>query len=340
MPLSTATRRLLMQRVPGQASASPLVAGLFALTVAALGATPQRLQAAPRPSPVTYLGPPVNIVSTDSYFPLDDFRHITTDLRSRARPELVFLAAQGTGPFFDQINAERWPLVKALDQFGTLSGVRLVERSCATGHARVPNGDVCSVPTFDLSRAHYASRYLSFVSKDLIRVDLRGTVHAFQRPSPLEWELFTRYAAPQGPCSVIIRKRRKVTTGPCASYAQRVQAALGPRNGDRGLPLTAIGNYLQTSSQIILGGDFQQAVPVVPPSVNPASGLATERGLPFATVREALIRGHDPFPGSHLVEDVNAEADIITTLICHADHLQPRSVCSRSAIRSILKHVK
>jgi hypothetical protein len=40
------------------------------------------------------------------------------------------------------------------------------------------------------------------------------------------------------------------------------------------------------------------------------------------------------------VEDVNAEANIITAFVCHADGHKPVSVCSRPVVKRILKYVK
>jgi hypothetical protein len=51
------------------------------------------------------------------------------------------------------------------------------------------------------------------------------------------------------------------------------------------------------------------------------------------------LTGKDP-AGTHGVEDVNAEASIITALICHADGERPSSVCKRPTIEAILKDVK
>jgi hypothetical protein len=61
--------------------------------------------------------------------------------------------------------------------------------------------------------------------------------------------------------------------------------------------------------------------------------------MPFDTVRQALATGKDP-QGSLLVEHVNAEANVLTALICHADGKRPGSVCNRSVIKRVLKYVK
>ncbi len=62
--------------------------------------------------------------------------------------------------------------------------------------------------------------------------------------------------------------------------------------------------------------------------------------LSFDTDRRALVTGKEPFTSSHLVPDVNGEANIITALICHATRNRPVSVCHRTTIKQILKYVK
>jgi hypothetical protein len=103
-----------------------------------------------------------------------------------------------------------------------------------------------------------------------------------------------------------------------------------------GLPLVAVGGCIQTVSKIVLDGDFESSTPVEPG--NPSSG-ATYQPLSFGAIHDALARGqYSPQPT--LITDVNAEANIITTLIYHADGRRPASVCGRSVIRDILKHVR
>jgi hypothetical protein len=57
-------------------------------------------------------------------------------------------------------------------------------------------------------------------------------------------------------------------------------------------------------------------------------------------VQRALATGSEPSTLSHLVEDVTAEANVISALVCHADGMNPKSVCGRPMITDILKHVK
>lgn len=102
------------------------------------------------------------------------------------------------------------------------------------------------------------------------------------------------------------------------------------------LPLIAVGGYIQTVSQIVLNGDFESSTPIQPG--NPASG-ATYQPLSFDAIYDALARGQNP-PQTSLVQDVNAEANIITALICHADGKQPASVCGRPTVKEIVGYIK
>jgi hypothetical protein len=100
----------------------------------------------------------------------------------------------------------------------------------------------------------------------------------------------------------------------------------------RELPLILAGNYIQTESTDVTRGDFEATT---------TSGVSTQTtALSFDVVRQALVRAREPEPNSYLVTDVNAEANIITALICHADGRRPANVCGRAVIKQILKHVK
>jgi hypothetical protein len=294
-------------------------------------------------STITNLGKPVNIQSTAAYFPLSGFHRVGTSLPLRGKPELLFIGAQG--PLFDRINVERWPVVKALEQFGSLTGIKAVDRTCVMLHSGNMNGQFCSLPTFDFSHARYRSRYLNFTSKDLIRSTgiVPGSTkdHLFQPLTPAENAIFTRYARFKGQpyCS-------KGSAGPASPYRcskpiDYILATIFPYSSSppaRTLPLIAMGHYLQTASQDVGPSDLTNLIPNTPPPGRIVYSGVTE-GLPFDTVRAALAQGKDPL-NSTLVEDVNAEANIITALICHADGKRPASVCNRPVIKTILKHVK
>jgi len=249
----------------------------------------------------TDLGPPMDIQSTAAYFPLSGFHRIPTTLKQHGKPEILFISAESDGASA----AERWPLVKALDQFGSLSAVRE-----STTNPLYLGSAMAAYPTFDLSHAIYRSTYVVFVHKDLLTVEDRP----YQSLDPIEQSLYARYARALKPFGKNDRNH--------------VGGTLANANGKdtRRLPLIAVGGYLQTVSQVITEGDLLDQTGA--------------RGLPFDTVHSALVTGKAPFPGTNLVSDVNAEANIITALICHADGRWPAKVCGRPVIKTILKSVR
>jgi hypothetical protein len=274
----------------------------------------------------------MDIQSTNAYFPLSGFHRAKTSLSIHGKPELLFLGALGAD--YSTINVERWPLVKALDQFGALSDVSPLDRQCMTLHGGPANGTLhCTIPSYDLSRAKYSSRYVAFVSRDPIR-EARSGAQPFQHLSRVEQDLFNRYVLPP-PCSHHTSPGSP-TPYPCGSQVSIVYFAVNNMNSQRALPLIAIGSYLQTVSQDMNQGDF---VTMEALTTRPNVYAASRQGMSFQTVQQALIQGKNPLT-THLVEDVNAEANIITALICHADGKLPSSVCGRPAIKSILTHVR
>jgi hypothetical protein len=293
-------------------------------------------------SNILNLGKPVDIQSTAAYFPLSGFHRVSTNVQVHRMPELVFIAAQG--PLYNSINAERWPVVKALQQFGTLSRVKAVERTCTTVNTRYVQGALgCSTPTFDLSQAHYASRYIRFSSKDIVRTSglaPGAKVRLFQSLSPAETALFDRYARFKGQPYCSKKSSGHIEVRPCSKPIDYITSSLFPDSAHptRTLPLIAIGHYIQTVSQDLNPADLAKTIGNVPtPGQIVYAGV--DQGMPFDTVRQALATGKDP-QGSLLVEHVNAEANIITALICHADGEKPASVCDRPVIKTILKSVK
>jgi hypothetical protein len=233
------------------------------------------------------------------------------NLRQHGLPELLFIGTQTDGPSA----AERWPLVKALDQFGTLDHVR------ATKSRGMPSVVPPIFPTFDLSRATYRSHYLAFVHKDML--DASG--HLYQRLSKQEQAIYVRYA--------------RAANEPFKNDPNRVLATAIFGNlpaSTRRFPIVVVGEYLETYSQDVRESDFTQQTPA--PGGTPGIDFKTE-GLPFSAVQDAMIQNKDP-SGTRVVEDVNAEANIITALICHMDGRRPAQVCNRQGIKAILKHVK
>lgn len=59
-------------------------------------------------------------------------------------------------------------------------------------------------------------------------------------------------------------------------------------------------------------------------------------GQSFATVQNALQHGSS----STFVPEINAEANAITAILCHADGMQPKSACGRPAIVQAVANLK
>jgi len=260
------------------------------------------------------LGKPTNNVSTISYSPLDRFHRITQSLRANGKPEVLYL---GTMLISDSRSAYiRWPMIKALSQFGTFAQVVPVKRACL-GHDIRGNPACGQLAAPDWSRARYSSHYIAFVHKDL----MNDQAKLFQRMTPPERRLFYRYA----------RTAPRFKGDPDGI----ISSVFG--NTPHSLPLVLIGNYLQTLGQIVIDGDFEFAYP--PPPGTPTAG--TYKDLTWQQVSDALAAGRNPPQNAaNLVGDVNAEANIMTALICHATKNQPTSVCTRPTIKLILKSVK
>jgi len=270
--------------------------------------------AGPTQASVVDLGKPTNALSPATTFPLSGFHRIGKPLGSHSRPELLWIGTylQIGNSLLDSKSAiERWPVVKALTQFGAFSRVGPTHIDCFTT-AAAPHG-ICHLPSFDWTHARYRSSYLSFVHKDLVDAQ----AHLLQRLSAAELKVYNRYSRVRGPNK----------DDPYDAFST-VFSAQHP------LPLVLIGRYLQTSSQIVLDGDFESTLPMSTPNSEPIY-----TGLPFDTVHAALVSGKD-VGTFKLVQDVNAEANIITALICHADGSRPGKVCHRPVITSILKSVR
>jgi len=271
-------------------------------------------------SDVTNLGAPTTAVPNTLASGLG-VRHLRTALRAGGKAELLFL-----GTLVDNgSTAERWPVVKALNQFGTLSGVSpVVSRSCLYQVvAMVPrlqcipteeHGFFTGGATFDWSHAVYHSRYLAFVHKDLIDQNLR--MHG--KLSPLERSLFIKYVALPG----------------FNGYHDTVWHTAVDEHSFEGtlhlshrFPLLAIGRSVETGSNVAISGDL-----------NSSTGRTI---LPFAAVQQSLMTGHAQGGAPEaLVPDYNAETNVITALICAADGSKPHAVCGRPVIRHILTALK
>jgi len=248
------------------------------------------------------LGSPTNDVPLS--LPLGGFHHVGQPARSGSRAQVLFIGTQSDA--FSAI--ERWPMAKALEQFGTLSGVKALTPPCPVVNTSGPC--LTAYPTYDWSRAHYVSRYVDFVHKDV--TNLQG--RPFQRLSQREAALLHRY----GP--------RPYKRGQVVSFSPCDTATL------RSYPVVLIGGYVETVSNVVICADYST-------SVSSAGGLSQNVPLSFDEIR-SRIAGNVKSTGQPTGPDVNAEANLISALICHTDHMQPKRVCSRPGIKGILKYVK
>ena len=251
------------------------------------------------------LGSPTNDVPP--FLPLGGFHRVGQPARAGSRAQVLFIGTQS-----DIFSAmERWPMVKALQQFGTLSGVKALTPPCPLVNTSGPC--LTAYPTYDWSRAHYVSRYVDFVHKDV--VNLQG--RPFQRLTHQEAALLRRY----GPRPYKPGKVQVVNMNPCSPATMR------------SYPVVLIGGYVETISNVVICADYSTEAPsaggLPPPNVP----------LSFEAIR-SRIAGNVKSIGESTGPDVNAEANLISALICHADHLQPKKVCSRPGIKGILKFVK
>lgn len=279
------------------------VVRLVVLTTAIIWTSPVR--AAPS---ITYLGKPTDVLSMNPYFPLSGFHKVKFMPFRPKRPTLLVLAS-----YLGRNSAiECWPLVKALGWFGVLTNVK------STYNSGFGPDEPKSYPTFDLSRARYRSHYIRLQYKDL--VDQRGKLMGKLANAALR--VYTAYSRPI--------PKYSTRTDPYDLVGASVSMDA------RSLPLLVFGKYVESASQILESSSFR--VPVPPAQSTPGT-LGMSPALAFEQVRTALIDGKDP-PGSRLVEEVNAEANILAAIICHGDGNRPKTVCGRHAIRTIERYVK
>jgi hypothetical protein len=281
---------------------------------------------------ITYLGVPTNDVPAPPAPVLGYYHKQGPFLRHGSKPELLFI-----GTFADGNSAmERWPVVKALGWFGSFSGAASVQQpTCILAgpvggtvvHCGPPTTDggfPLGPPSYDLTHARYHSRYLTFVENDMIDARLNVTTAL---PAPQQ-RLYTRY----------LRNLNHVPSLAHTSVAAAMvwNTALGGVEGPRQFPLVSIGGYMQTGVGVAIPGD-----------------LFNGQNQPFDIIQQSLAQHRllvGPPIGTHhistgtppatLLPDVNAEANLIGALICHADEKQPKSVCGRAAIKKLLKHLK
>jgi len=174
------------------------------------------------------------------------------------------------------------------------------------------HGFVTGVATSDWSHAVYHSRYLVLVHKDQIDQNLQMR----QPLTPLERSLFTRTVA---------------FTGFSNWHDTVWHTAVDDQSGGnqsptQQFPLVVISRYLQSNAQVAIFGDL--------------ADVAGRVNLAFVTVQQSLQKNRAQDHASpSLISDYNAEANVLTAFICHADGLRPAQVCHRPVIKQILKHI-
>jgi len=275
--------------------------GVVAVTVLAL--LPSRA-AANKDGCATCLGSMTND-GTLWYAPTDNFRRGGVPFTKDKLPEIVMLGAQGDGATERMI----WPMVKALSQFGTWTGLAPAARFCG------PTG--CELPTFDLTHAKIHSQYVAFVYRSIATRESRSLVDTL---TPKQKHFFDKYVRAPGYHS---------DTG---YFVWATEGGASGPEYDR-LPGISIGPYLSLGTKIMIEGDFATT------EVAAGSPGTIQSGLPFATVEQALAQA-DRVHYPSLVHDVNAEANLFTAVICKVDGDQPRKACNRSVVRGIAKHLK
>jgi hypothetical protein len=278
----------------------------------------------------TYLGRPTS--SKPPFLPLGSFQRAKINPHVRRKPQLIFLGTQ----IDDSSAIERWALVKALSQFGSLSKVHPLTTRYCVANTPTPNGSApqqpkidCGHPircvyckvqrgeaaSFDLRTAKYHSPYLSFAAADLIDRNFKTMAAGHLNASQLA--LFNQYSRLPG----YRVWHDEVWHAVPGLYDMSIQDAI------QHMPVVAVGDYVDVGANVAFGTDL----------------LSSDRShyLTFAQVLNALQTGKsaNPVPET-LVPNVNAEANIVTALICHADGRKPAKVCNRAVIRSMLKHVK
>ncbi len=253
------------------------------------------------------LGPPTD--AAPPYLPLDSFQRVGAPLYQGGKVELLFISSQGDA----YAAAERWPIVKALGQFGSFSGLRpafsALNRSCP------------AVPTYDFTHAVYRSRYITFIHRDLQGWDPRTRAEPpLQRLNPGETSLLRRYGG--------------VGLSPAASSAPAGASTLAYRLRYMSPPMELVGGY-------VLNGAYPAYGEMVP-GPGGCYGTYTEPApeSAFGKIQQAVLAGYRNHSNRPYVFDIDVETNVITALICHADQRRPASVCGRRVIVEIMRHIK
>jgi hypothetical protein len=243
---------------------------------------------------IANLGGPTNAVFRIQ--PLSITAHVKTNLKKGGKLEFAFVADM------DDTTAavERWSMVKALDQFGSFSGLKTYDVEYRVSGS-VTNA-TSSVATYDWRDARYHSTYMTFVHYD----DL-STTH----PTP-----------PQRPVYLHLPKAgQKLLLVASQHLKTFFQGAVVDGTG----PPMAAGHYMRTTNAAMVPGYL----------TDPVHGL----GLPFETIQKEIRAGYTKHY-SEGVFSIDAETNAITAFICKADGTKPAKVCGRAVIKKLMKRLK
>ncbi|MGH2442012.1 MAG: DUF929 family protein [Chloroflexota bacterium] len=222
-------KRMLTWVVAGIIAAAALAAALvYAINGGSSGAT--------APAVAATLGSPTSTIPSP---PTSGFSRVGAPLHEHGKLELLFIGAQ----YCPHCAGQRWPIVKALDQFGTFSNLT------------ASSNDDGTIPTFDLLHAGYTSKYVYFDHKD---VEDRHH-NSLQTLNNSEQTLFNQYDASGGIPLVTVGGYAIVGDGYTLSDVQghsfkTVQHAL--QAGNAGQPfVTDINGETNTLTALICHAD-------------------------------------------------------------------------------------
>ncbi len=256
------------------------------------------------------LGPPTD--AAPPFLPLGLFQHVGAPLYQGGKVELLFISSQPDAT----AAAERWPIVKALGQFGTFSGLRPalsdLTRMCP------------AVPTYDFTHAVYRSRYVTLIHKDLQSYDPKG-----QARQPVQLQRLNR-----GELALLRRYGGVGLPAPGASGSPAATPSnLAYRLRNMSPPMELLSGYVLNGAYTAYGELVPNPDTCIGVHVQPAPETL------FGPVQRALLAGYRKHYVPY-VFDIDAETNVITALVCHADKRRPASVCNRHVIISLMKHMK
>ncbi len=115
--------------------------------------------------------------------------------------------------------------------------------------------------------------------------------------------------------SFVARDMQDQSGNPLQALSADQQSLFSRYDPTGGIPLVAVGGYAMSGS------------PILPDEIS---------GRPFNSVQSALKHN----VGDNFVQDINAESNVLTALICHSDGMQPQVACGRPVIRHMVASVR